>query len=97
MRLAIFILAILCASLVQAAKDKDVEQEKFNTYFEGAMTIYSQFETPSKEESERFYAFVKSKWTESNCKKDCTEWGYIAAKEYVHKQNIPVKGKSDGK
>lgn len=85
----VLITLALMSSLACSAKEPD----KFNTYFEGAMTVYSQFENPSKVESERFYAFVKSKWTETSCKSDCTEWGYITAKEYVKQKNIQVKEK----
>ncbi|ADJ19435.1 lysis inhibition [Acinetobacter phage 133] len=87
----VIMMLTITVSLACSAKNPD----KFNTYFEGAMTVYSQFENPSKDESERFYAFVKSKWTETSCKNDCTEWGQVTAKEYVKRKNIQVKEKDN--
>lgn len=63
----------------------------FDQYVEGALKVYSQFRTPSKESSEDFYKFVKHKWSDSNCSIKCSEDGYKVAKEYVEKNKIAVK------
>lgn len=75
----IFILFLILSD-VQASDNK-----YFNTYAEGAMSVYSKLKEPSKEESEQFYAFIKTKWEETNCQNNkCSEDGKSAAQEYVY-------------
>lgn len=84
------ILSLACSY----AHSKPVEDSsKFNTYVEGAMEVYSQFKTPSKEESEEFYDFVKSKWITSRCESNCDKWGYLVGKEYADKKKVDVEPK----
>ena len=36
------------------------EEANFEQYADGAMAVYSKFKEPSKEESERFFSFIKN-------------------------------------
>lgn len=63
----------------------------FDEYVEGALKVYSQFQTPSKESSEDFYKFVKEKWNKTNCTVKCSEDGFKVAIEYVEKNKIQIK------
>lgn len=75
---------LLCAiCLSSPAKTSD---DEFNEYVEGALVVYAQIKEPSKEESERFYNFVKTKWADSNCEDACTASGERIAREYVYLQ-----------
>ncbi|ADI96376.1 rI lysis inhibition regulator [Acinetobacter phage Ac42] len=89
MKYLIFMILIV-PSLCFASTEKPV---KFDKYFEGALEVYSQFETPSKKESEEFYVFVKAKWNKSTCTIDCDQWGYAAGQEYAKKKNIKIEKK----
>lgn len=62
--------------------------EAFNQYVEGAMAIYSKFKEPSKQESEQFYTFIKSKWQKETCINDCKNNGFRAGKEYASVMNV---------
>ncbi|QJT71866.1 hypothetical protein TH1_184 [Shewanella phage Thanatos-1] len=55
------------------------------TYFQGALSVYSQMDEFSKSESERFLSFVKNRWEQEGCKSDCLQKGQDAALEYVNK------------
>lgn len=88
----ILILLLTCSTAYPKPVD---DNSKFNNYVEGAMEIYSQFKTPSKEESEEFYDFVKSKWIQSRCETNCEKWGYLVGKEYVDKKQVEVQPKKN--
>ena len=66
------------------------ESAEFDQYFQGALTVYSQFKEPSKEESEEFFAFIKTKWTYETCDRACSNEGVKAGHEYVYVKNIPL-------
>lgn len=65
----------------------------FNNYVEGALVVYSQFKKPTKEESEEFYSFIKTKWSYTKCSIDCSEKGEQVAARYVEIKNIEIKPK----
>ncbi|EQA7786729.1 hypothetical protein ACX818_001323 [Acinetobacter baumannii] len=91
MILKLISLAALLALLSQSAlasNDRD-----FNKFVEGALVVYSQFKTPSKEESEKFYDFIQSKWNHSECNKNCSQVGYAVGKQYAKEKNIEIKTK----
>lgn len=84
-------LLIICAliwssSALAANNDRD-----FDRFVEGALEVYSQFKTPSKEESERFYAFLQTKWNTSVCAKNCGQVGYHIGQQYAREKNIEIK------
>ncbi|QQV88959.1 rI lysis inhibition regulator membrane protein [Providencia phage PSTRCR_121] len=76
---------LLCAICLSSfAKTSDTE---FNEYVEGALVVYAQIKEPSKEESERFYNFVKKKWADVNCESStCLADGERIGREYVYIQ-----------
>lgn len=88
MRIMFVFILIFVSSTCFASPKQDKE---FNNFVEGALEVYSQFKTPSKAESERFYAFLQDKWTDSECKTQCGVDGYIAGKQYVKEKNIKIK------
>ena len=55
----------------------------FEQYANGAMIVYSKFKEPSKVESERFFAFIKDKWSAQGCSSNCSTDGEIAGKQYA--------------
>lgn len=63
----------------------------FDSYVEGALSVYSQFKRPSKDESERFYAFIQQQWVRESCTTDCDKSGKDAANRYVKDKNIEIK------
>ena len=62
----------------------------FNSYVEGALKVYAQFKEPSKQESEQFYGFLKSKWKTEACLKDCGPLGRTAGVEYANRMRIQL-------
>lgn len=62
--------------------------EAFNQYVEGAMAVYSKFKEPSKQESEQFFTFIKSKWQKETCVTNCKNDGLRAGKEYASVMNV---------
>lgn len=62
----------------------------FNSYVEGALTVYAQFKEPSKQESEQFYGFLKSKWKTEICSNDCGPRGRNAGVEYANRMRIQL-------
>lgn len=90
------VMLFLCLILSSVA-ESDVSSTKNNTtnfdsYVNGALDVYSQFKTPSKEESEKFYLFLNAKWTLTDCHSDCQIAGYKAAREYFNMKNIKIQG-----
>lgn len=83
--LALF-LFIFPFSLVNASTE-------YEQFMDGAMSVYSQFKKPSKEESEKFYGFLQSKWTKTSCKENCDVLGYLAGTEYAKERNVEIKKK----
>lgn len=71
-----------------AEEDKD-----FDKFVEGALIVYSQFKTPSKQESERFYTFIQDRWNKTECSRDCTHVGYVIGRQYAKEKNIEIKAK----
>lgn len=71
------------------------DKSGFNNYVEGALEVYSQFKRPSKEESEKFYSFLKTKWNNTDCSKACSKAGYAIGQQYAKEQNIEIKSKQD--
>lgn len=75
---------LLCLSILLSSAYAS-DDKYFNVYAEGAMSVYSKLKEPSKEESVQFYAFIKTKWEETNCQNNkCGEDGKSAAQEYVY-------------
>lgn len=83
--LVIFIACFISPSMSVA------DEHKENQFFEGAMTIYSKFKEPSKEHSEEFYAFIKSKWQQAKCDTSCSVDGKDAAHEYAMKKQVKLE------
>lgn len=76
----------ICISLPAVASN----MEGFNQYVEGALKVYSQFQTPSKQESEQFYSFIKNKWSTENCTSECSVTGINAGLQYASQMRIPL-------
>ena len=70
-------------------------ERDYDNFVSGAMEVYSQFKTPSKEESEKFYSFVQSTWNKTTCNVDCSEVGGFVAKQYAKERKIEIKSKKD--
>ena len=83
---------ILGSSVSYSASSQDTEQ--FDQYVEGALKVYSQFKEPSKQESEQFYSFIKTKWQTENCTENCLTHGTHAGFEYANRMKIPVDSDS---
>lgn len=66
------------------------DEHKRHQYFEGAMSVYSKFKEPSKERSEQFYMFIKSKWVLAKCNSTCSNDGVEAAKEYAVQRQVQL-------
>lgn len=84
------ILSIISMPSLEAKKPEDRD---FNRFVEGSLEVYSQFEQPSKEESERFYDYVKSNWSSTECKYDCRAEGQKTAYKYVIEKDVKIKTK----
>ena len=67
------------------------EEANFEQYADGAMAVYSKFKEPSKEESERFFSFIKQKWAASSCTTECTQEGVHAGKQYVSLAKVKLE------
>lgn len=81
----LLLLAFMIFSLPVNADSKE-------TYFQGALSVYSQLDQFSKSESEKFLSFVKSRWEQEGCKSDCLQKGQDVALEYVnHTESHIVK------
>ncbi|HFG0932102.1 TPA: hypothetical protein ACGE0Z_002425 [Klebsiella pneumoniae] len=76
----------VCISLPVVA----TETEGFNQYVEGALKVYSQFQKPSKQESEQFYSFIKNKWSTVSCTSECSVTGINAGLQYASQMRIPL-------
>ncbi len=91
------VLILLCSLSISAANASPTNPPKppedFNNYVEGAMVVYSQFKTPSKQESEEFYKFIKSKWIYTQCTDNCAQLGFKVGSEYAERKNIEIKAK----
>ncbi|WJZ27985.1 lysis inhibition [Serratia phage 92A1] len=75
--------ALLISVTALSAVPSSANTGDFNEYLEGAMSVYSKFKAPSVEESEQFYAFIKSKWQRDDCSTQCTADGKQAGAEYA--------------
>lgn len=76
----------VCISLPVVA----TETEGFNQYVEGALKVYSQFQKPSKQESEQFYSFIKNKWSTVSCTSECSVTGINVGLQYASQMRIPL-------
>lgn len=85
---------LLCALFLLTSNAMASNDRDFNRFVEGALEVYSQFKTPSKEESERFYTFLQTKWNQTECTKNCSRVGFTAGQEYAKEKNIEIKTKS---
>lgn len=81
--LAVFAFAAVVISPTRA-------DDTFKEYAAGAMTVYSKFAEPSKEESERFLAFIKTRWESNRCVNHCAIEGKNAGEQYVAQMQVPV-------
>lgn len=81
----------ICCVLIASTNASTKTAKDFDNYVEGALTVYSQFKTPSKKESEEFYKFVKSKWSSTQCTSNCAKVGVLIGAEYAEKKNIEIK------
>lgn len=86
---------LLCALFLMTSNAMASNDRDFNRFVEGALEVYSQFKTPSKEESERFYTFLQTKWNSSACTKNCGQVGYSVGQQYAKEKNIEIKSKSN--
>lgn len=66
------------------------DEAAFKQYVEGAMAVYSKFKEPSKQESEQFYTFIKSKWQKETCISNCKTDGLKAGHEYAVRMNVEI-------
>lgn len=82
-----FLLLLIPAS--QAKLDL-VAPQHIDSYMEGAMKVYKKFSYPSKQESERFYNFMKGAYTQCFSNTDCEQAGIMIAKKYAEKNNVEV-------
>lgn len=86
-----FVITVFLATSVSSADDIKVNtKESFNDYTDGAMTVYFKFKQPSKEQSEKFFAFVRSKWQDAQCSDNCEIAGIKAGKDYAYLMNVPM-------
>ncbi|ARB05894.1 hypothetical protein fHeYen901_121 [Yersinia phage fHe-Yen9-01] len=81
--------AMMIAFFVSPTASMADEHNK-HQYFEGAMTIYSKFKEPSREQSEQFYSFIKSKWQQARCQASCSVDGRDAANEYAMQRKVKL-------
>lgn len=75
------ILVGVCVAPVAQATERD-----YNSYVEGALQIYKQFEEPSVKESQKFLSFVNQRWkadNESCLSNECTLDGQSAGLAYA--------------
>lgn len=81
---------LLGASL--APNVSSAENASFNQYVEGALTVYSKFKEPSKQQSEKFFAFISEKWEQKSgmCERNCSVDGMSAGKEYAYRMKVPL-------
>lgn len=89
MKTLLFVLILLPSVCFASQKDA----KEFDQFVEGALVIYSQFQTPSKKESEDFYKHIKSQWTESQCSSKCSSWGALVAEDYAEQKQIKIKSR----
>lgn len=89
MKALLFVLILIPSVCLASQKDS----KEFDQFVEGALTIYSQFQEPSKKESEEFYKHIKSHWAESQCSAKCSAWGSLVAEDYVQQKKIKIKPK----
>ena len=86
-----FLIISLCSLIIvstQASPSALKSNKSFDNYVEGAMTVYSQFKRPSKDQSEEFYKFIKGKWVYTVCSSDCSKEGAKNAYKYVEIKNV---------
>lgn len=67
------------------------DSSTFDVYADSAMKVYSQFKEPSIEQSERFFTFIKNKWSSTQCTETCSVDGYEAATEYAKLMKIKLE------
>lgn len=84
------ILIALTTTAVSADNVKLNTTDSFNDYASGAMSVYTKFKKPNKDQSEKFFAFVKSKWQTTQCLENCNSAGVAAGKEYAYLMNVPL-------
>ena len=89
---AIGLVLLLGATLTPTVQADDAS---FNSYFEGALQVYSKFKEPSKQESEQFYSFIKSKWQKETCVKNCVVDGKSAGLEYAWRNSVELVDRDD--
>lgn len=85
-------LIILFVSMPSYGAKKPNDKD-FNKFIEGSLEVYSQFQQPSKEESERFYEYLKSNWSSTECKYDCRVEGQKTAYKYVIEKEVKIRPK----
>lgn len=81
---------VLCAMALSAPSSAaTINHDNFNNFVEGALKVYSKFQEPSKQESEQFYSFLKSKWT--SCQPDtCKVEGQRVGEEYAAMNQVKL-------
>lgn len=85
---------LVCLSLllgIGISPNVHADGEAFNQYVEGALNVYSKFKEPSKQQSEQFYTFIKSKWQKETCVADCKNDGVRAGQEYASRMNVEIE------
>lgn len=77
------LVASLLALSVFSTVPSSANTGDFTEFADGAMSVYQKFTSPSVQESEQFFAFIKSKWQKDDCSNQCSADGKKAAKEYA--------------
>lgn len=86
---SLFFATVLCTCLSFSMSVS--ASEEFDQYVEGALKVYSQFQKPSKEESEQFYSFIKDKWNSEKCTSECSITGMNAGIQYANQMGITLE------
>ncbi len=87
-RCVLILLAVAAFAAVVLSPSR--ADDTFKEYASGAMTVYSKFAEPSKEESERFLAFIKTRWETTGCVNHCAVDGKNAGEQYVAQMQVPI-------
>ena len=88
MTLRLLAAAALAAIMISPAV---ADQKGFEQYANGAMIVYSKFKEPSKEESERFFEFIQTKWAaHGGCSNECSDDGQRAGMTYASTMKVKL-------
>lgn len=83
------ILLGVCLSPAAQATERD-----YNSFVEGALEVYKQFQEPSVDESRKFLSFVNNRWkdvNESCITATCSIDGKSAGLAYAHVNKVKLE------